>query len=287
MNKIHEFIMDVFNGLINAEKSLRIVCVFFMMMLSLYWIQNLIGTTWNWMAFIAPSLDWILEASNDILPFSFDFGGKAFEAKYFCAAIIIFVIILILKLISLIIEFARDFYEEMYFKYKKAKEDLFNESLKTLLELKERKTKNYALYIQTGLSKKYLQKSMMIDIHEQNHLMNNFIEERTKVTGTEYKQGFLYKFNNFDKIDNVIDILYRIINSPAPLRYMICIQAGDNMEQLDKLISLQEWGRIVIAADTLYRYMCNEVHRYPTKPLGIFQKDEEPNTLELHEIIEE
>ncbi len=287
MNKIHKMMMGIFNGLINAERSLRVVCVFFMMMLSLYWIQNLIGAKWDWMAFIAPSLDWILEESNNIFPFSFDFWGKAFEAKYFCAAIIIFVIILILKIISLILEFARDFYEEMFVKYRKAKEDLFNEGLKTLVVLKERRTKNYSLYIQTGLSKKYLQKSMIIDTHEQNNLMNNFITERTRVTPIEYKQGFLFKFNNFDKIDSVIDILYRIINSPAPLRYLICIQAGDNEEQLNRLIALQEWGRILIAADTLYRYMCNENRRYKSKPVGIFQKDKSVNTLELHEIVDE
>jgi len=287
MDKVHKLIMSIFNGIINAEKSLRVVCVFFMMMLSLYWIQNLIGVKWDWMAFIAPSLDWILEESNNIFPFSFDFWGKSFEVKYFCAAIIIFIIILVLKIINLIVEFIRDFSDEMFVKYKKAKEDLFNEGLITLLELKERRTKDYTLYIQIGLSKKYLQKSMIIDIHEQNNLMNNFITERTKVTPIEYKQGFLYKFNNFDKIDSVIDILYRIINSPAPLRYLICIQAGDNIEQLDRLIALQEWNKILIAADTLCGYMCNEARRYKSKPVGIFQKDESINTLELHEIVEE
>ena len=287
MNKIHKIMMSTFNGLINAERSLRVVCVFFMMMLSLYWIQNLIGAKWDWMAFIAPSLDWILEESNSIFPFSFDFWGKSFEVKYFSAAIIIFVIILILKVISLILEFMRDFYEEMSVKYRKAREDLFNEGLKTLVELKERRTKNYSLYIQTGLSKKYLQKSMIIDLHEQNNLMNNFITERTHVEPIEYKQGFLFRFNNFDKIDSVIDILYRIINSPAPLRYLICIQAGDNDEQLDRLIALQEWGRILIAADTLCRYMCNETRRYKSRPVGIFQKDQSVHTLELHEFVED
>jgi hypothetical protein len=116
---------------------------------------------------------------------------------------------------------------------------------------------------------------------------SDFISERTHIKPIEYKDGFLYKFENFNKIDSMLDIIFRLKNSPAPLNYFVCIQLGDNTEQLDWLIGLESWNKILITADTLYRYMCNEEHRYITNSVGVFQKGDGENTLEVHEVLED
>ena len=99
-----------------------------------------------------------------------------------------------------------------------------------------------------------------------------------------YDGGFLYQFNSFNEIDSVLDTLFKVIHSNAPLDYSICIQAGEDMRQLVKLMDLKNFGKITMAADTSYRYRFNASHRYATSQIGVFQF--ENRTLEVHEFNE-
>ena len=99
-----------------------------------------------------------------------------------------------------------------------------------------------------------------------------------------FNGGFVYKFDNFADIDSVLDVMFRVLHSNAPLDYAICIQINDNYEQLQKLSTLNLFGQIVMAADTAYRYRYNSSHKYKTSHLGLFQNGD--NTLEVHEFTE-
>ena len=114
--------------------------------------------------------------------------------------------------------------------------------------------------------------------------MNEFISEKTAVIPMTMNGGFLYEFMDFDKIDTVLDVLFKVLHSNAPIDYAICIQSGDNMEQLTKLSTLNHFGMISMAADTAYRYRFNETHRYQTTQVGVFQNGD--RTLEVHEFKE-
>ena len=114
--------------------------------------------------------------------------------------------------------------------------------------------------------------------------MNKFISEKTSVKAMMFDGGFLYNFIDFDKIDTVLDVLFKVLHSSAPIDYAICIQSGDNIEQLKKLSSLNHFGMISMAADTAYRYKYNETHRYQTAQVGVFQNGD--RTLEVHEFKE-
>ena len=109
--------------------------------------------------------------------------------------------------------------------------------------------------------------------------------EKLEIAPIPYDGGFMYSFTDFNKIDSVLKILFKVLHSTTPLDYSICIQAGEqtpeNIRQLNKLISLKHFGKITMAADTSYRYRYNETHRYQTSQIGVFQYGDK--TLEVHE----
>ena len=280
---MHKIVKFIFETLINIEKALRIICVFFIMMISLYWIQNLIGASWWWMGFFAPVLDSILDFVNNIYSFSFDFWNKAIEIKYFNALILIVGIIFALKGLNILIEKAYDLYDDAHRIYKKNTENQFNNNLQDKIKNEEKKVNNYNVYIQTRISKRYLNKSIPFNLSEHNKQMNKFITEKTNAVYTDNWQGFVYSFYNFEKIDDILDILFTILKTEAPVDFIMCIQIGDNNINLKKLIELQEWGKIIMSADTLCRYEYNNVKQYKTSCVGIFQRSSD--TLEVHEFV--
>ena len=281
---MHKFILKIFESLKNLENFLRMVCVFIIMMIALYWTMNLIGTSWKWMGFISPLLDAILDFVNGIWSFSFDFWGKTMEIKYFNAILLILIAIAALKGIGILIDMLQELYEDAYLQYKKTNEKIFNKNLEKAVEKDEKQRTRYMLYIQTRPARKYARKTLAVDMEEQNALMNKFLSEKLGVQPIETWEGVLYYLDNIDKVDKVIDVIFRQIHSPAPIEYFMCIQVGDETKNLKALVGLQEWNRIIISADTLNRYKYNSSNRYRTSNVGIFQK--EGSTLEVHEIIE-
>ena len=189
-----------------------------------------------------------------------------------------------MNLLIIVTNLIEDAYNTSYLVCKKAEEALLNKTLKANVEREEKRINKYSVAISTTLKPKFSHKELNINIQEQNKLMNKFIIEKTGVQPAVFESGFLYQFNRFDEIDNVLEVLFKVIHSNAPLDYAICIQAGDDMEQLKKLISLKHYGMISMAADTAYRYKFNETHRYGTTQVGLFQYGE--RTLEVHEFKE-
>ena len=147
----------------------------------------------------------------------------------------------------------------------------------------EKSIKKYVVTIHTALKPKFSHAELKFDINEQNNLMKDFIYDKLRVDPVDYEGGFMYSFDNFDKVDNILDVLFKVMGSSAPIDYAICIQSGGDMKQLNKLISLKYFGKIIIAADTCYRYKFNTTHRYYTSQIGIFQYGQ--RTMEAHEIL--
>ena len=281
---MHKFIQWIFASLINIEKFLRIVCVFFIMMLALYWIQNTTNSSWGWFSFFVPVLDSFLNTLDSISLFSFNFIGTANDAKYFNALFYIVAFILGLNLINHCLEKLLDLYEDAHFVCKKTTEKIFNNNLENQVKQKEKQINDYKLFIQTRITKRYANKQNSISLDEYSAKINKMIEEKTKATPFSTWGGVVYSFNNFEKIDIVLDILFELIKTPVPIEYLICIQIENNDKQLKQLIELQEWGKIIISADTLCRYKYNKKRSYHTLSVGIYQK--ENHLLEVHEFVE-
>lgn len=281
---MHGFILGIFRFIKNVLHFLRIVCVFSIIMLVFYWIQNLIGADWKWLGFIKPFLDILLNAANSIYSLSFDFFGANFELKYFSAVIILTLLSLSFKVVGFGVECLEGLYKGACFVCKKTGEAVLNKKMQDDITREEKRLTKYTVVINTKLKNKFSHAELNVNIDQHNKLMNDFITSKTSLKPALYQDGFMYGFDNFEKIDIVLDVMFKLINSNSPLDYAICIQVGDHIKQLNKLIELKNFGKITIAADTAYRYRFNETHRYQVSSVGVFQNED--STLEVHEFKE-
>lgn len=278
---MHKLVKWFFKNLNNIGQTLSLICSFLIMTDILYWLENILKAQWNWLNFIKPILDVILDFSNNIFPFSFSAFGTVFDIKFVTATVVLLLLMLVFRFFIEGIGNLENMYDEVHFSHKKNVEKNFNKQLINTVITEEKKVSEYMVLIKTRLKKKYNHKEININMLEQNNLMNKFISEKTNNVHEAFEDGFLYRFGDFNKIDNVIEVLFKVLNSTSPLDYLICIQAGNDTTKLSRLADLQYFGKIVFCADTLLRYKCNNFHRYGTKVVGIFQKDY--GTIEVHE----
>ena len=278
---MNSFIIKLFEWIRSFIYFCRIVCVFFILMLLLYWIQNLTNDNWAWTNFIKPFLDFLLVSAEKISNFSFNFFGAVFEIKYLLVLVLFLVIFYILKGINYLIEGVEIFYKNTRNLYKKGEQNKLNKKLYEERKQEEKKLVKYSVYIKTTIKKKFRHQEIVIDMDNQNKIMNDFIKSKTATTHSVLNGAFLYQFDNFERIDSVLDVLFKLINSSAPIDYAICIQIENNFEQLGKLMELELYQKVYMAADTAFRYKFNESHRYYTAQVGLFQNKEK--TLEVHE----
>ncbi len=281
---MHNFMLSLFKFVRSFWHFMKIVVMFCILMLLLYWIENLTNGNWDWLNFIKPFLGSLVKIGNTISSGSWNLLGAVFEFKYGIALIILITFYYLMNLFIIIINIIEDIYDFSWRSYKKAEEDILNKNLYAQVEREEKKISKYNILIHTSLKKQYSYKGK-VNIAEQNKLMNKYLIEKTGVQPAYYMEGYLYKFKNFNDIDTVLDILFNIINSNSPLDYAITIQTGDNLEKLTKLANLKIFNKIIIAADTAYRYEFNTYNRYKTAQIGIFQ-DKDNGTLEVHEFQE-
>ncbi len=278
---MHKLYLKIFGGLKSFWQFMKIVCVFCIMLLLLFWIQNLTNAEWKWLGFITPFFNNLLAVTDNIYSLKFDFWGAVFELKYLSAVIVLIGCFYFMNLMIIITTLIEAGYVSTYLTCKKVEENIINKSLQESIIKQEKSIKKYAVTIHTALKPKFSHAELKFDLNEQNKLMKDFIYEKLRIDPTDYEGGFMYSFDNFDKIDDVLDVLFKVMNSTAPIDYAICIQSGGDMKQLNKLISLKYFGKVIMAADTCYRYKFNTTHRYYTSQIGIFQY--ENRTMEAHE----
>ncbi len=255
------------------------------MLLLFYWIEHLTNDTFNWLNFIKPFFDPLLEMCDRIYSFSFNFFGAIFELKYLSVLLLIVAVSYILKLISGIVSLIETGYLKTRDAYKNSQENAINIMLQAETTQNELKLSKYTVVINTQLKKKFLHREIKVDMDKENKIMNDFITQKTGKVPLKYNGGFAYQFESFDKIDNVLDALFKVVNSEkAMIDCAVCIQIEDNKTQLDELIKLNHFGKITIAADTAYRYKFNSSHRYGISQVGIFQTED--GTIEVNEFKE-
>lgn len=281
---MNNLILKIFGFIKNVIYFFRMASVFLIIMLVLYWIQNLIGAQWGWMNFIKPLLEWVLNFANSIYSLSFDFFGANFELKYLTALSLLALFAVAMKFVDFGVSVLEGAYKSAHFVYKKTTEKVFNDNLESKITYEQKKLKKYTLVIHTQVKKKFSHQELHIDIDHHNELMNDFISSKTSQTPSEYDGGFMYSFDNFDKIDSVLVLLFKILNANGPLDYAFCIQIDDQINKLNKLVELKHFGKVTMAADTAYRYRFNASHRFQVVPVGEFKYD--GGTLEVHEFKE-
>ncbi len=285
MNKV---MLKIFEFLKNSSHFVKIISVFLMLMLLLYWIQNLADYSWTWLNFFAPFFDFLLDIGGYISNGSINLFAAVFEFKY----LVVLLILGALYALGHFAEIASNTIEEAYGEgqkiVRKIEEDMYNKSLEVQHSNEQTKIKRYQVYVQTSVKPKYAHKEYNVNLDEQNQLMNKFLIGKTSVCPQKYEKGFLYTFESFAKIDSILDVFEKLPKSKAPIDYLICVQILGNdtkkeMAQLKKLIDLKFLNKIVAFSDTVYRYTFNRDQGYETSQLGIFQI--ENDTYEVHQFI--
>lgn len=278
---MHKAALAIFAFIKNVVYFLRIASIFFIMILSLYWIQNIIGASWKWMNIFKSPLDYLLSYTDNIYSVTFSMFGADIEFKYISALLLLVLFLFIFKFIYIGIEMLESTYVAARTIHKKTVEKNFNKKLEKAVANEEMQITNFSVLIHTQIPPKFSHRELNVNIDENNKLMNDYISKKTGVTHMVYDSGFLYTFKEFDKIDEVLSVLFKVLESNVQLEYAISIQAGNNLPQLKTLAALKIFGKVIIAADTLLRYKYKKTHRFQTANLGIFQKDN--GSIEVHE----
>lgn len=285
---MHKTVLKLFGFLKSCVQFFKIITVFCIMMLLLYWTNNLANYNWKWLGFISPVLDYFVNIGSIVSQGSIKLFHANFEYKYFIALSIFLTFYYIEHLIYICLVFTEELYNKSRALVKKMEENLFNKSLQEKNTLQQKKIRYYQVYINVFIKDKFNNKFQSINLEEEKNKLNKFLIEKTQVAPIKFEEGFLYAFSTFDNIDNTLDILSKILKTESPLDYLIGIQIIDNdrikcNEQLKRLIKLNILNKITTLSETVYRYSFNKNQQYETIQLGLFQK--EKDTFEVHEFI--
>lgn len=285
---MYKFVIKTFEGLKSFTQFLKIADIFVIMMFLFYWIQHLIGSSWGWTNFIKPLLDIFIEIGSIFSDKSIMLFSAVFEFKYFIALLLILFIYLLIHFCYMALCKLQELYEAGNEVVKKMQEKHLNTQLAKQQEFEQKGIQKYSVYVSAKVKKDAVTKIADINLDEQKALMNKFIFDKTGVASVGFNDGNLYSFDNFDKIDEVLEVLFKVIKSKAPLDYQICVAINENNQinyvKLGKLISLGLFGKISIFSDTAYRYKFVQNAKYETVQVGLFQKDEEE--CEIHEFVD-
>ncbi len=280
---MHKLILKLLDFLKQTIYFFQMLSVFFILMLTLYWVKNIISANWHWMDYIAKPLDSLLNISSVICSCEWNLFGSKFEVKYIIGILLLLTLSFIFKTIYDQMYNITCAYKNLNIDFKRHNEKILNKKLHEEQKTNELKINQYSVFIKTAVAKKYSHVELNVNIDELNKDMNDFLFKKTGVQYIDFKDGFLYSYDDFSKIDTVLDALYKVIKMPK-IDCIICIQAGHDYKQLTKLADYGFYNKIVIAADTMYRYRFNKYHRYETATIGDYQNGN--ITIQLHEFKE-
>lgn len=285
---MHKAVLKFFSFLKSCTEFFKILIMFCIMLFILYWIQNLVGSSWGWLAFSESFFDFLVRIGQYINSGKTILLNATFEYKYLIALAIIITFYALAHFIYICLEKLQDLYERGRILIKKIEENNFNNSLEKQNTEEQQKLKRYQIYVKTQLKPKYAHREHNINMEEQNQIMLKFLIEKTGTYPQNYQNGFLFTFDRFGEIDRIIEIFSKLLQSTAPIDYFICVQVlgigtKKEIEQINTLIELKILNKIVMMADTAYRYSFNDICKYQTSQVGLFQKNK--NTFEVHEFI--
>lgn len=284
---MHNFLISLFNLLKNIFYSIKVITVFFMMALLLYWINNTAHFEWSWFKFLSPVLDNLLHIANIVCPFSFKLLEVDFELKYVSGIVILLVIAILMNLLIMGVNAIQVFYLGTRALLRKSEEVALNKLLKSEMKRNQKRKNVFHVVINTYPKEisKYAQ-NLKIDMDEQNKILSDYLLEKFKKAPIKFEDGFMYTFENFESVDDVLMVLFKVINSKAPISYTICLQIStgnlaEDKKLLTNLVRLRLIGSIYSVSDTAYRYSYNYRKNFVTAQVGVFQEDN--GTIEVHE----
>lgn len=259
-----------------------------MLMMLLYWIQNLTGDSWAWTSFMNLFLDFFLDVGKFVWPGHIMLFAAVFEFKYLVAMMIFGALYALAHFGYIGICTMEEVYCKGRQAVRKMEENQFNADLERRNIAEQKKIKRYQIYVSTFVKPNLAFREYNINMEEQNQILIKHLKAKTGLCPDKFEDGAVFTFDSFEKIDDILDIFSKLPESEAPIDYVTCVQIiGTNTinetEQLKTLISLKMLNKITMLSDTAYRYGFNKECRYNTVQVGLFQKNN--NTFEVHEFV--
>ena len=277
-----------FDFLRNTIHFLKIFTVFCIVMHMLYWIQVLTHNSWAWTNVMDPVINLILSLAGLINSNSAKVLNVVFEFKYFVALFIYIAIYFVIDYFMPIIDAMEDGYNSVSSKVRNIKEENYNKSLYKKNLKEQKKITKYYIYLETAVKFVKGQLVQNVDIDEQNKVLLKHLVNKTQVIPQKFEEGFLFTYNSFDDIDNILDVFSKLSKTKAPLDFLVCVQIFEgsqeqSFENIRKMASLNNYNKITTMADTVFRYDYNQGQTYDISQLGVYQK--EGATFELYEFV--
>ena len=107
---MHKFILESFGFIKSSLHFLKILVAFSIVLLMLYWTQNLVGARWDWFMYVAPILDVFIEIGKTISDKSITLFDAVFEYKYFIAAILYVILYFIIDVAIKVLDSIQEAY---------------------------------------------------------------------------------------------------------------------------------------------------------------------------------
>ena len=126
---MHKLMLKFFGFLKSSAQFIKVVSIFCVLCLTLYWIKDIAGFNWTWLDFITPLLKVFINAGETISTNTLELGEASFEHKYFIAFIILFVIYFIGHGFQNLFNKLEDLYSDGRRIIKKMQEDAYNKGL--------------------------------------------------------------------------------------------------------------------------------------------------------------
>ncbi len=285
---MHNFILKLFGFLKSCMQFIKVLLMFLIVLLMLYWMQDLTNSSWGWFAFANPIFEFLLDIGKGFTADSITIFSTVFEYKYLVVIVLIGATYFVVHLLYNLLNVLEDLYDSSRRFCKKMEENALNHSLEMEQKKEQKKLKTYRIYLQTFVKSAFAHREYNINLEEQNRILLKHLLEKTNTCPQKYQEGFLFMFYSFEKIDGVLEVFLKLMESKAPIDFLICVQViGQETytenEELKSLIGLKFLNKVTMLASTAYRYQFNENQRFETSHLGLFQKGS--NTFEVHEFI--
>lgn len=285
---MHNLMLNFFGFLRSCLKFLKVILLFLVVFLVMYWMQDLTQKTWEWYTPVAPFFKNLLNYGKDVSSESIMLFAAVFEFKYLVVMGFFGIIYLFVHLCFIGVNSLEEVYHSGRKMYKNYQEKSLNLQFAVEQTFEQKKIKNYQIFVQTFVKSGFAHREYNINLEEQNKILIKHLFNKTGFSPNKYQDGFLFSFNSFDRIDEILDVFSKLNQSKAPLDFLICLQIIDSdnnasEEELNTLIGLKILNKITTLANTAYRYRYNENQRYKTVQVGLFQKG--GNTFEVHEFI--
>ena len=283
MNKL---MLNLFKFIKNLIQFMKIITIFSILIFILYWVQNLIGSSWCWIGFMTPLLELYADVGYYISSTSITIFNATLEYKYLIALLLFIVTYGIMHLFYLGVCFLEDLYDSGRKILKNIEQNLMNKSFEKEILAEEKQIKYFMLYFETSLKERGIYNT---SLEEQNKTLIKYLVEKFGACPEKFEGGFIYKYLSFEQVDNYLEIFLKLPKSKAPLNYFTCLQiintkSDDDSNKLKKLISLKIFNKVVALAETKYRYGFNTHKKFNVCSLGIYQK--EGSTFEVFEFLD-